>query len=110
LARRHLTPAPFGNITLDRLRKSHIEGLIVRPREQALSDSTVRQTYTVLRAILTDAKLMVWLPKMRHCVSPGHGARQEATSLPPEEVVALLAAADDLRYRNVLMLVATLGF
>jgi hypothetical protein len=30
LARKHLSPAPLGTTTLDRLRKTHIDGLIVK--------------------------------------------------------------------------------
>jgi hypothetical protein len=57
LARKHLCPAPFGATRLDKLRKTHIDGLIVKLRKQGLSDSTVRQVYTVLRAALDDAVL-----------------------------------------------------
>jgi hypothetical protein len=57
LARKHLSPAPLGSTPLDRLRKSHIDGLIVALRSRGLSDSTVRTTYTVLRAALADAVL-----------------------------------------------------
>jgi integrase len=42
LARRHLAPAPLGTTRLDKLRKTHIDGLIVKLRKQGLSDSTVR--------------------------------------------------------------------
>ena len=57
LARKHLSPAPFGATPLDRLRKTHIDGLVVALRKRELSDSTVRQVYTVLQAVLDDAKL-----------------------------------------------------
>ena len=57
LARKHLCPAPLGCTPLDKLRKSHIDGLIVKLRKQGLSDSTVRQVYTVLCAALDDAVL-----------------------------------------------------
>jgi hypothetical protein len=57
LARKHLSPAPLGATPLDRLRKSHIDGLIVGLRSRGLSGSTIRQIYTVLRAVLDDAVL-----------------------------------------------------
>ena len=57
LATKHLSPAPFGSLPLAKLRKTHIDGLIVTLRKRGLADSTVRQIYTVLRAILADAKL-----------------------------------------------------
>ena len=53
-ARKHLEAAPFGAITLDRLRPSDIEALVLAlPRRRGLSDSTVRQVYTVLRLAST---------------------------------------------------------
>ena len=45
-------PAPFGALTLDRLRPSDIEALLVAKRDAGLSDSTVRLIYTVCRAVL----------------------------------------------------------
>lgn len=52
MARVHLAPAPFGALTLDRLRPSDIEALLIVKREAGLSDSTVRLIYTVCRAML----------------------------------------------------------
>ena len=52
IARTHLVPAPFGALTLDRLRPSDIEALLVAKRDAGLSDSTVRLIYTVCRAML----------------------------------------------------------
>jgi integrase len=110
LARKHLTPAPLGATPLGKLRKSHIDGLLVKLRTAGLSDSTVRQVYTVLRAILEDAKLdgliadnaTVRIPRPRV-------ARTEATYLQSAQVTALLGAAENLRYRNVLVLIAGTG-
>jgi len=110
LANKHLTPAPLGTTALSKLRKTHIDGLIVALRKQKLSDSTVRQVYTVLRAILADAKLdglvaenvAVKVPRPRI-------ARAEARHLAAGDVAALLAAADGLRYAPVLKLIAATG-
>lgn len=67
LCRRHLEPAPFGAIRLDKLRPSDVDALVLTMRAKtkssrdgegtvrALSDSTIRQTYTVLRAALDGA-------------------------------------------------------
>jgi integrase len=68
LSRKHLEPAPFGAITLDRLRPTDVEALVLAMRTKtkpaktkgadpvrALSDSTIRNTYTVLRAGLDGA-------------------------------------------------------
>src|SRR4051794_37468468 len=51
IARTHLVPA-LGTRTLDRIRPSDVEALIVAKRRAGLSDSTVRTVYTVLRAAL----------------------------------------------------------
>src|SRR5882757_8015510 len=66
LCRRHLEPKPFGAIRLDKLKPSDVEALVLAMRAKtkpdkrtekpnpepvrALSDATIRQTYTVLRA------------------------------------------------------------
>lgn len=63
LSRRHLEAAPFGAIRLDRLKPSDVEALVLSMRSKtkgelprrALSDSTIRQTYTVLRSALDGA-------------------------------------------------------
>ncbi len=69
LSRTHLEPVPFGNTPLDRLKPSDIEKLIRDLRAEtktrgrgddvetvrACSDSTIRSTYTVLRAALDTA-------------------------------------------------------
>ena len=62
LSRNHLEPAPFGAIRLDRLKPSDVEALVLAMRAKtkpngarALSDSTIRSTYTVLRAGLDGA-------------------------------------------------------
>jgi integrase len=52
IARTHLVPSPFGTLTLDRLRPSDVEALLVAKRAAGLSDSTVRTVYTVCRAVL----------------------------------------------------------
>src|SRR6185369_5148419 len=55
LCRKHLEPAPFGAITLDRLRPTDIEGLVLKLKDRDLSDSTVRSLYTVLLLALDGA-------------------------------------------------------
>ena len=110
LARKHLSPAPLGATALDRLRKTHIDGLIVALRKRGLSDSTVRQVYTVLRAILDDAKLDGLIadnPAAR--VARPRVARREAKHLDAATVAAVLNAAEGLRYRPVLALIAATG-
>ena len=62
LSRCHLEPAPFGAVRLDRLKPSDIDALVLALRSRtkddgmrALSDSTIWQIYTVLRAGLDGA-------------------------------------------------------
>jgi hypothetical protein len=63
LSRLHLEPEPFGAVRLDKLKPSDIDGLVLAmraktrrdPPQRALSDSTIRQTYAVLRAGLDGA-------------------------------------------------------
>ncbi|MFM9785429.1 hypothetical protein, partial [Streptomyces scabiei] len=50
LARVHLSPAPLGTMPLATIKPSHVEALTMRMRREGSSDSTVRTTYTVLRA------------------------------------------------------------
>ena len=110
LARKHLSPAPFGATPLDKLRKTHIDGLVVALRKRSLSDSTVRQVYTVLRAILDDAKLdglIAENPAAR--MARPRVARVEARHLSASEVAAILQAAEGLRHRPVLALIAATG-
>lgn len=55
LARTHLSPAPLGTLGLDRLKPSHVDAMILRLRADGKSGSTIRQVYTVLRAVLDGA-------------------------------------------------------
>ena len=110
LATKHLMPAPLGTTPLDKLRKSHIDGLLVKLQKAALSDSTVRQIYTVLRAVLGDAKLDGLIADNAATRVPRpRVARREAKHLDPAAVTAVLAAAEGLRYRDVLVLIAATG-
>jgi integrase len=110
LARLYLCPAPFGTTPLDRLRKTHIDGLVVALRKRGLSDGTVRLVYTVLRAILEDAKLDGLVAENAAAKMPRPRVkRTEARYLAAGEVAAILTAAEGLRYRPVLALIAATG-
>ena len=110
LARKHLSRPPLGTTPLDKLRKTHIDGLIVALRKRKLSDSTVRQVYTVLRAILEDARLDGLIARNPAVLVKRPGVRrQEAKHLGAADVAALLTAAEGLRYRPVLALIAATG-
>ena len=110
IARAHLIPAPFGALTLDRLRPSDIEALLVAKREAGLSDSTVRLIYTVCRAMLDiavrdglvrrNAAAAVKRPTIR---------RSEARYLTVEEVGRLLEAARGDRLEPLIVVMLGTG-
>lgn len=97
LSRRHLEPAPFGTITLDMLKPSDVEALVLAMRAKikpaategvdpvrALSDSTIRQTYTVLRAGLDGAVrdgLLARNPAAQ-CAGPVWSVARQGTWMP----------------------------
>lgn len=110
LSRKHLCENAIGDIPLDKLRKSHIDGLIVSLKKKGKADSTVRSIYTVLRAVLDDAKLDALIAENpTHMVPRPRVARHEARHLPPDQVAAVLRAAKDSRHHPVLVLIAGTG-
>jgi integrase len=131
LCRRHLEADPFGTIRLDRLRPSDIEALILAMRAKtkpgkrapdaddddaepapvrALSDSTVRQVYTILRSGLDGACRDGLLAKNPAALVKRPGVeRTEAKHLDANAVTAVLRAAENSRYYPALLLVASTG-
>jgi integrase len=110
LARKHLSPAPLGTTPLDRLRKTHVDALVVKLRKQKLSGSTVRQVYTVLRAALDDAVLDGLLARNPCTLVKRPGVeRREAKYLDASTVAAVLTSAEGLRYHSALVLIAATG-
>lgn len=127
LSRKHIEAAPIGGVRLDRLRPSDIEKLILDMRSQmkpggrtddnlnsdpvrALSDSTIRSTYTVLRAGLDGAVRDGLLAKNpAAAVKRPAVERQEARHLDRDNVVKLLDAARGSRYYPALVLIASTG-
>ncbi|MEW2484103.1 site-specific integrase [Mycobacterium sp. NPDC049093] len=127
LSRRHLEVDPFGSIGLDKLKPSDVEGLVLalgakmKPGSasetnpspspvRALSDATIRQIYTVLRAGLDGAVRDGLLAKNPAAAVKRPGvARKEARHVEAVDVTKLLLCAEGLRYRNVLTLVAGTG-
>ncbi|OBC10615.1 hypothetical protein A5788_12650 [Gordonia sp. 852002-50816_SCH5313054-c] len=105
---------------LDRLKPSDVEALVLAKRAEtkvrdgetvrALSDSTIRQVYTVLRAGL-DGAVRDGLLAANPCAKvkrPGVG-RQEAKHLPSGDVQKVLKAAKASRYFPALVLIASTG-
>ena len=116
LSRKHLETPPFGAIRLDRCKPTDVEALILSMRSatkpgkatrtnpnpdpvRALSDSTIRSTYTVLRAGLDAAvrdQMLASNPATK-VKRPGV-ERQEVTHLSDTELATLLDAVKDSRY------------
>ena len=115
LARVHLSPAPLGTMPLAAIRPSHVEALVQRMRDGGSSDSTIRTTYTVLRAVLNGAvrdKLVadnVAAKVKRPAVTSRADGRDEARHLSPADVRAVLDAAAGTRYAAALSLIAGTG-
>jgi integrase len=109
LAKRHIVPA-LGDKPLAKLRKTDVDGLLVKLKKAGLSESTRRQIYVVLRAVLDDAKLDELLASNAAAkVKRPTVTAQEARYLTVDEVTSLLAAAEGLRYAIVLKLLAVTG-
>lgn len=118
LSRRHLEVAPFGAIHLDRLKPSDVEALVLSmraktkgdPPRRALSDSTIRQTYTVLRSALDGAVRDGLLARNPAAAVKRPGVeRREARHLDSGAVAAVLAAAAESRHHAALTLIAATG-
>jgi integrase len=110
LSRKHLEAEPFGATGLDKLKPTHVEALIVTLRAKELSDSTVRQVYTVLRQSLDVAVrdgLIASNPAAK-VKRPGI-ARTEARYLSAADVARVLDAAKGLRYYLAVVVMATTG-
>jgi integrase len=110
LCRAHLEPPPFGAITLGKLRPSGIEALVLALRDKGLSDSTIRQAYTITRAALDGAVRDGLIARNPAAVVKRPGiARREAKHLEAADVAALLKAAEISRYHRALVLIAATG-
>jgi integrase len=127
LSCKHIESGVIGSVSLAKLRPSDIEKLILQMREatkpgkrtdanpnpepvRALSDSTIRSTYTVLRLGLDGAVrdgLLARNPATS--VQRPAVARTEAAHLDPQRVAELLAAAQGSRYHTALLLIAATG-
>jgi integrase len=110
IARTHLAPPPFGAVTLDRLRPSDIEALLVAKRAAGLSDSTVRLIYTVARAVL-DIAVRDGLVRRNVAAAVKRPTikRNEARYLTPAEVGRLLEAAKGERLQPLIVLMLGSG-
>jgi integrase len=95
IARTYIAKSTLGGATLDKIRPSDVERFVLELQSHK-APSTVRQTYTVLRAILDAAardQLIASNPAAK-VQRPGV-PRQEAKSISPEELETLLAMRDE---------------
>ncbi len=111
LCSKHLEAEPFGALTLNKLRPTDVEALVLTlRRDRKLSESTTRTAYTVLRAALDGAVRDGLLARNPASVVARPGvARSEARSLSGGDVERLLAAASNSRFRTPLTLIAATG-
>ena len=109
MARSHLVPL-LGGTTLDRLRPSDVEALIVRKREAGLSPSTIRTIYTVLRTAL-DVAVRDGLVHRNVAMAVKRPAveRTDATYLSVEQAQQLLGALRDDRLESLYRLMLATG-
>jgi len=110
LARTHLCPAPLGALPLDRLRASDVEALVHRKRRDGKAGSTVRQIYTVLRAVLDTAVRDDLLARNPAAVVKRPAVeRREAHYLTAEQVRTLVAGIAEDRLRALYLLLLGTG-
>jgi len=120
LARKHLEVPPLGPIALDKLRPSDVETLILSMRGRtrhrggdevrALSGSTIRSTFGVLRLALDGAVRDGLLAKNPAAAVQRPGIeRRDAKYLSVIDAAKLLNAAEGMRYHVALVLIATTG-
>lgn len=112
LSRKHLETQSFGGIRLDKLKPSDIDALLLamRQRDKPLSDSTIFNIYTVLRVGLDGAirdGLIARNPAA--AVDRPQVAAKEAKHISAADMAKVLKAAEGLRYRDVVVLIASTG-
>nr|WP_239521689.1 site-specific integrase [Geodermatophilus sabuli] len=110
VARTHILGSSLAGVTLDRVRPSHVEGWVVELRRKGLAESTIRSTYTILRAVLDTAVRDGAL-----AANPAAAIRRpkvtakEAPHLTPAQVAELLRAAEGSRYAPLFVLLVHTG-
>lgn len=111
LCRKHLEgDDKLAGLRLDQIRPTHVEALVLRLRGKGLSDSTIRQVYTVLRAALDIAVrdgLLASNPTAK--VKRPAVAPKEARYLSTDDVRRILNHLDGLRYRRAVLVMAATG-
>ncbi len=110
LSRVHIEPPPFGRLSLDRVRPTDVETLILRLRSKGLAASTVQRIFVVLRLALDGAVRDGVIARNPASAVPQPSIeRTEAIHLGSDQVVALLGQAAGTRYYALFRLIATTG-
>ena len=100
LTRSHIIGSDLGRLSMKDMRPSSVERFVTQLRSKGLSESTVRQVYTIARAIgeaaVRDGRMgkNPFAAVRRPRVTP-----VEAKFLEPFQIHALLAGASDSRYQ-----------
>lgn len=110
LARNHIVGGVLGDRPLDRLKATDVERLIKSLRDRGLSDSTVRQTYTVLRAVLdTAVRDGLVARNVAATIKRPKVEAREARYLSRTEIRQLFQAAQGYRNSSLITLLAFTG-
>lgn len=109
IARVHLVPV-VGAIPLTKLRPLHIQEVYTRVLQKGLSARTALHCHRVLREALQHALKWQIIPRNpADSVEPPRPHRYEATSLEPDGVKRLFAAADETPYGALIHLALMTG-
>ncbi|PZS03279.1 MAG: site-specific integrase [Pseudonocardiales bacterium] len=110
LARGHIMAGGLAALPLGRVHPSDVEAWLLSLRGAGKAPSTVRQTYTILRAVLDAAVRDGLLARNPAAVIRRPAVqRVEARYLSPADVGRLLAAAESSRYGPLLIVLAGTG-
>jgi integrase len=105
VARIHIFGSSLGQLTLDRIRPSHVEGWLVELRRKGLAESTIRSAYTILRAVLdTAVRDGALASNPAAVIRRPRVTAKEAPHLTPRQVAELLRAAVGTRYARLFAL------
>jgi integrase len=110
VARTHILASSLADLTLDRIRPSHVEGWVVELRRKGLAESTIRSAYTILRAVLdTAVRDGALASNPAAAIRRPRVTAKEAAHLTPAQVAALLRAAEGSRYAPMFALLVHTG-
>ena len=110
VSRAYIETSVIGTSRLDKLKPQDVERLILEMRDKKLSASTIRTTYTVLRAALDAAvrDALVARNVAAAVTRPGL-PRREVRSLDRDELARVLDAAKKSRYFTALLVCSRTG-